>query len=359
MSHNKIRSDKKCLNCGAEVPKRFCPECGQENIEPKQSFWQLTAHFLEDLTHFDGKFFSTMKYLVTKPGLLTLDYIEGKRARHINPIRMYLFVSATFFLLLMSFFVHEDSSPFEVTNDTKKAAVDSALTKLPQSQLSLAEAIKEETDSEVKSTIDTLVRDTSEGGVNVLREGNNIHIKGNSGSSWFPDETRVSEYDSVQKALPEKERDGWLKHYWMIKIVGAIELWEKDPKRFEDKFYANFYHSLPYMFFISLPLIALILKLLYIRRKQFNYVSHIIFLLHFYCLVFIAFIIAYTLREIGGWPYKLSLFVHLGYIIYLYKAMRCFYGQRRFKTFIKYYLLVSMGLTLLGLLTVVFMVKSL
>jgi len=115
MSHNKIRSDKKCLNCGAEVPKRYCPECGQENIEPKQSFWQLTAHFLEDLTHFDGKFFKVLKSLMLRPGFLTKEYVVGRRADYINPIRMYLFISAVYFLTLMSVFLPYE----EAKHDTK------------------------------------------------------------------------------------------------------------------------------------------------------------------------------------------------------------------------------------------------
>ena len=99
MSHQHERKEKKCLNCGADLYDRFCHKCGQENVEPRQSFWQLTVHFFEDLTHFDGKFFTTIKYMFTKPGFLTSEYVNGKRAAYVNPIRMYLFVSAMFFII--------------------------------------------------------------------------------------------------------------------------------------------------------------------------------------------------------------------------------------------------------------------
>ncbi|HMW95962.1 MAG TPA: DUF3667 domain-containing protein [Flavobacteriales bacterium] len=37
--------------------------------------------------------------MVTKPGLITKDFVEGKRARYVNPARFYVFVSVIFFLL--------------------------------------------------------------------------------------------------------------------------------------------------------------------------------------------------------------------------------------------------------------------
>ena len=69
MSRLKERKEKNCLNCNAEIQGRFCHVCGQENIEPKETIWHLIAHFFRDITHFDGNFFGTIKYLIAKPGL--------------------------------------------------------------------------------------------------------------------------------------------------------------------------------------------------------------------------------------------------------------------------------------------------
>ena len=68
----------------------------------KGKFFQLLRHFVEDLTHFDGKLWKTVKLLLFKPGSLTKLYIEGKRASYIHPIRMYIFVSAVFFLFMFT-----------------------------------------------------------------------------------------------------------------------------------------------------------------------------------------------------------------------------------------------------------------
>src|SRR5436189_4808282 len=104
MSRIKERKEKTCLNCNAEVQGRYCQNCGQENTEPRETVWQLILHFFQDITHFDGKFFSTVKYLFLRPGFLSKEYMAGRRAAYVNPIRMYIFTSAFFFLIFFSFF---------------------------------------------------------------------------------------------------------------------------------------------------------------------------------------------------------------------------------------------------------------
>ena len=85
------------------VHGRYCHVCGQENIVTHQNFTALTKHFVYDIFHFDGKFFETVKHLFFKPGFVAKQYVNGKRASHLDPIRMYLFVSAVFFLFFFSF----------------------------------------------------------------------------------------------------------------------------------------------------------------------------------------------------------------------------------------------------------------
>ncbi len=102
MSHFPERTDKNCLNCGAEVLGRYCQNCGQENLEPKETFWHLVTHFVNDVTHFDGKFFSTLKFLLFRPGFLSKEYVRGRRMSYLHPIRMYVFTSAIFFIIFFS-----------------------------------------------------------------------------------------------------------------------------------------------------------------------------------------------------------------------------------------------------------------
>ena len=115
MSHAPERKEKNCLNCGATVLGRFCQVCGQENVVPKESFWKLVIHFFYDITHFDSNFFYTLKYLLFKPGFLSKEYLNGRRARYLNPVKMYVFTSAIFFLI---FFIIYDPQKALLFDDT-------------------------------------------------------------------------------------------------------------------------------------------------------------------------------------------------------------------------------------------------
>ncbi len=103
-------------------------------------------------------------------------------------------------------------------------------------------------------------------------------------------------------------------------------------------------HNSPKLLFISLPLFALILKLLYIRRKQFYYVDHGIFSVHLYIFSFLILLVYFGiggLHDKTGWnPLQWLNTVILIYpLFYYYKAMRRFYGQDRARTIFKYLLL--------------------
>ncbi len=100
MSKNLLRKDKTCLNCRHVVENRFCPNCGQENIETRKTFYQLFVHFFEDLTHYENAFWKTIKNLLLLPSTLTKEYLSGKRLSYLAPVRLYIFISLiTFFLI--------------------------------------------------------------------------------------------------------------------------------------------------------------------------------------------------------------------------------------------------------------------
>ena len=107
MSHAPLRKENDCLNCGTLVQGRYCHKCGQENTVPKETFWHMVTHFFYDITHFDSKFFETMKDLVFKPGFLSREYMKGKRASYLHPVKMYVFTSAVFFLLFFGIFASD------------------------------------------------------------------------------------------------------------------------------------------------------------------------------------------------------------------------------------------------------------
>lgn len=102
MSHQPERKEKDCLNCGTIVLGRYCQNCGQENIVTHQNFWSLSKHFIYDIFHFDGKFFDTLKLLLFRSGFVATEYVEEKRVKYLDTIRIYLFTLALFVLVIFS-----------------------------------------------------------------------------------------------------------------------------------------------------------------------------------------------------------------------------------------------------------------
>ncbi len=79
---------------------RFCPTCGQETHDKIVTFKSFIADFLGDYFTFDSKIFRSVIPLFTNPGFLTNEYLAGKRVKYILPLRLYIFISIVFFLLL-------------------------------------------------------------------------------------------------------------------------------------------------------------------------------------------------------------------------------------------------------------------
>lgn len=80
-----------CLNCGAPLAGPHCHQCGQRAHVHRT----LSAFFhdlLHGVLHFEGKTWRTIPLLVWKPGKLTREYIDGKRASYVSPIALFLFV---------------------------------------------------------------------------------------------------------------------------------------------------------------------------------------------------------------------------------------------------------------------------
>jgi hypothetical protein len=329
LSHLHEREEKVCLNCGANLTGRYCQDCGQENVEPKESTWHLIVHFFNDVTHFDGKFFTTMKPLLFKPGFLTDEYVKGRRAGYLNPIRMYLFISAIFFLLLMS--VVGDNALIEEKADNQTVTT----FKVGSGD----DVITFKNSISGKELIDSLKKQNIE-----LSAEEERTIVANS------KRTTVHEYDSVQHTLPKNQRDNFIyRHYWR-KILAAMEMQRSNTQEFKRRILTNLFHSLPKVLFITLPFFAMMLMLLYIRhRKHYYYVSHVIFTIHIYCFSFILWTIALVLKGVPFVGSTLTTLIPIIIFFYLYKAMRRFYKQRRGITILKF-ILVYFGIGILVLL---------
>jgi hypothetical protein len=95
-----VVSDAACRNCGAALHGAFCHTCGQKAASTHLGFHDVFHEATHELAHLDGKIFATLRTLLFKPGQLTKDFVEGRRARYVSPLRVYLTASILFFFLL-------------------------------------------------------------------------------------------------------------------------------------------------------------------------------------------------------------------------------------------------------------------
>lgn len=403
MSHSKEREEKICLNCGAALADRYCHNCGQENTEPKETIWTLVSHFFNDITHFDGKFFSTVKYLITKPGFLSAEYIKGRRASYLHPIRMYVFTSAFFFIIFFSLFnagdmIKGDKDDAEQLKELT-AASSSLKEKLPATgdadlkaamrrsinnidahaaALQGTVLVKERTDS-IRRAKTNMLLDSA--GIemransllpNDLLDSIAVNTKKNADSSkadmdiskmeGFDYRSKIA-YDSVQKELPANKRDGWFKRKLVNKVIIYKTKYKNDKKEAGALMAERMLHTLPQALFVSLPVFAFILMLLYTRRK-FYYADHAIFAIHLYCANFMILLLYFGIDKIklaSGWKWLsiLEALLILSIFFYLYKAMRKFYLQGRAKTILKFILLNIVFYFVIVILLVTFILLSL
>jgi hypothetical protein len=67
-------------------------------MDPNPRIADFTDDFIGEFLHWDGKFPATLRALTTRPGLLSADFMAGRRRRWLSPFRLYLMISIIYFL---------------------------------------------------------------------------------------------------------------------------------------------------------------------------------------------------------------------------------------------------------------------
>ena len=282
MGHHDLRHDNECQNCGYTVEVEYCSKCGQKNTETRQSFTHLAAHFAEDLTHYDGAFWKTLKYLIFRPGKLTIEYLEGHRMRYVPPVKLYIFVSFVTFLL-MSLLTHTNG-------DTAHNVV-----KVDGKEIHYSKILKED-------------------GVSFRQDPTKYHS--------------LKEYDSVQK---NKELNFIIR--WIDRVT--IKALEKDING--SQIVEGIIHSLPKALFIYMPIFAFWLWLFH-GKKRWMFFDHSIYTLHYFSflltLAAINIILGYVLdftnenvATIASYIYGPLALIYS--IFYFFRSHRKMYGERK------------------------------
>jgi hypothetical protein len=251
----------------------------------------------------------------------------------LHPIRMYIFTSAFFFIMFFWMFkIHN------VNFTPSPALAKDTTTWIKVKEKALADADTHEDSVEI---IQQIAKLRSGFNLDSLRRHDKSIVRVYLDTASYK---TIGAYDSAQNALPKDKRDNWLEGVIQKKEIQIEVDYHGDRNAFWRDAFNNFLHQFPKLFFISLPIFAFFLKLLYVRDKRLFYADHAIFTIHLYIFSFIFFLVFFALLKLNelvmtsalGW---IDFVLWLAWMVYNYKAMRNFYRQRRGKTILKYILL--------------------
>lgn len=280
----------------------YCGNCGQEAKDLRRPFFKLSREAVQSLFELDGRAYRTLYYLLTKPAYLCQEYFNGRRTRYSPPLRLFLVISVSFFLLVSLY--------------TSIRSIEGVLSANGEEN---SEAVSAPTDELVLLSIEGDTDDDGENGLeSILSFVDGINLP------FFDEQTNIN-LRSAMSAQAETN----------------LNLLVEDPAAFT----RGYLEYITVFILLMIPLLALLQKLIYIRSGHF-YVEHLVLTLHNHAfLILIVFFTSLTDMVVEGQiPIISSLFGYLGTALYIWLWIYLFLS-------LKNYFQQGYGLTLLKYLT--------
>jgi hypothetical protein len=310
-----------CENCGAQLKGHWCAKCGQPAIDYRRSFRHVIADLLNEFLNWDSKFFATIGLLLVRPWKLTNEFLAGHRVRYVHPLRLYLLASILFFFAVN---YGARGLRFEPGNLSPKERAELE-----------ADLKKEDLPPAAREKLDALLRE--------------------SPASPTPSpQTTAPSPSPAPKTDKQKQEFGKIGErpfvvFDQAKSTTPFESWIE--ARAKEKmgehgtkmglFISTLFSNLPYMMLCCIPLFALVLKILYVRRHIF-YIDHLIYALHIHTFAYtgIMLIVLATIGlnrvipgPIAGWT--IALF-WIAFLVQIFLSIRRVYRQGWFISIFKF-----------------------
>ncbi|MGB3589552.1 MAG: DUF3667 domain-containing protein [Tunicatimonas sp.] len=305
------RKTQQCLNCGLTLNTvyHYCPRCGQENNDNNVSFGTFIKDFFSNYFSLDTRIGRSIKPLFFRPGYLTNRFNEGQRVEYIHPLRLYLVASLLFFFLVT---LSSSSGIAEFSTGVQEGFTDGLGSEIFGISLDTV-------DSDSTERIRQVILDKSLTDQEVL------------------DSLIKMEYDSLPTNWKEKR---------LFAQTRKLVLYGISP------FVNTAIRNLPIILFLAMPIFALLLRLLYIRRGQY-YVQHLAHTLHihsFTLLLFCPLVIFQWLDITNTAVEYIEAVISLLWVIYIIISFRRVYQQKWGKTLAKVLLINFVYVMLLSIM---------
>lgn len=286
--HADIPPGTPCTNCETPLVGTYCHACGQLAEDFHKSIWKLGREALESFFHLDGRLARTLPRLILRPGRLTRDYLDGKRAFQVPPLRTFLVI------LLLTFLVGQCALS-SGANDTVREAGDSAASPASALDQARAEIAADETMTEEERRVAEAALERNwggiVGGISALEEANQIVAEEAANPADRETASAFRNWASVraQAIRDEPGRFTMILGVWAQRVVVML-----------------------------LPVSALILACLFFWRRDIFLFDHLIFSMHSLSfqllLITAAFLLAMAIGPVAWnllWLSPVHLFVHM------------------------------------------------
>lgn len=242
-----------CCNCATIYSGNYCPECGQESFIGAPTTIDFIYEFLTRNIFERGKMPRTIWHLLRYPGGLTVDFLEGRRARFIRPVRLYFGLSVLYFLLL-SLSINLSGKISAEMFEASSNASNEASAKAPGNKLK-APSLPAELANDPEKPLPDISNTPDKPEINVQVLGN-----------YFG----RGPADALQKRINQ-----------FIKLPQEEQLHQALQALF---------NQAPKAMFFLVPVFAFLLKLLFILRR-IPYGAHLLFAFHCHAFVFLCLLI--------------------------------------------------------------------
>jgi hypothetical protein len=300
-----------CENCGAQLTGHYCGQCGQAAVDYRRSFRHVIADVLESFLNWDSKFFATIALLILKPWRLTNEFLAGKRVRYVNPLRLYLLASVLFFFAV---------------NYWAKAIHLKASSLTPENRVEIESALdKRNMPPEVRAEVENALKRASSPVSEQAAQPPQAGPK--------PGEIPTPLMDFSTGKKPSTPFEKWVETRAKQKIgEHGINL---------ELFVKTLISNLPYMMLCCIPLFAIVLKILYMRRHIF-YIDHLIYALHIHTFAYVGIMLIVLatigLNRVASAPLagRIIALFWIAFVIQIFLSIRRVYRQGWFISIFKF-----------------------
>lgn len=322
-----------CPNCYYPLPRfgHYCSHCGQKYTDGKITVKELIGDFLSNTLNLDAKIWRTLLALFV-PGKLTIAFFKGQQQRYLRPLRLF-FVFALVTIASLSILESELTNEFflDVGDDfSSDIHYRQFLEKLDSNTIQ----VKNHFDSPYHPPLDSLQASMYQNMEDSLDIG--VHI------NWNGEDDFLSSFKIDKKDLGTYTIDSLFYHYQVETFWDRLLLRQNIRLRIQGENLGNYIlNQTVWMMLVMMPILALFLKLFYVRRS-FYYVEHLIFSFHTHAFVFLMLVVLLVLDSIPAFSEQINTIWGIGLLsmeIYFFMALRRVYKQSRFKTFLKFLVL--------------------